>query len=103
MVADGIESVTPGDALFMLQPGGAEADVGAGALLQQLLARPYRARVLLAPQLTGGAESRESAGRAMDGWRRLAAQGVCGDSNECMRFPLVAGTASLLAVRRRPL
>lgn len=63
----------------------------------ELLKRPYKSRVLLAPHLYGPSVSGvpaappfEVAARVDSSWGVLATDGYC-NGNQCMRLPVVAG------------
>lgn len=63
----------------------------------ELLKRPYKNRVLLAPHLYGpsvsgvpAAAAFEVAARVVNSWGVLATDGYC-NGNECIRLPVVAG------------
>ncbi|KAF6265117.1 glycoside hydrolase superfamily [Scenedesmus sp. NREL 46B-D3] len=118
---DSIENITHADALYLLQGSALSAtrhryglSSGDGfvtdpAIIQQyslsdpkpflneLLQRPYRGRVMLAPHLYGpdtsgvpAAAASEVAARLNSSWGRLAQDGYC-NGRDCMRLPVVVG------------
>lgn len=63
----------------------------------EVLNRPYRTRILLAPHLYGpsvsgvpAAEAAEIAAKLNSSWGIFSTDGYC-NGNECIRFPVVAG------------